>query len=74
MTFTLRGGVGSMTKTKMRCYWTWWGRGLASVLDVQSLFFILKRIGFATQPDIMLSQTIIILLTKNLRFDSDVRQ
>ena len=24
-----------------------WGKGVASVLDVQSLFFLLKKIGFA---------------------------
>ena len=36
-----------------------WGRGVASVLDVQSLFFLLQKIGFAPWPDIMLSQTLI---------------
>ena len=37
-----------------------WGgrRGLASVLDFQSLSFLLKKIGFALWPDIMLNQTI----------------
>ena len=30
------------------------GGGLASVLDVQSLFFLLKKIGFAPWPDMML--------------------
>ena len=35
------------------------GRGVASVLDVQSLFFLLKKIGFAPWTDIMLSQTLI---------------
>ena len=34
------------------------GGGLASVLDVQSLF-LLKKIGFAEWQDIMLSQTLI---------------
>ena len=43
-----------------------------SVLNVQSLFFLLKKTGFAPWPDIMLSQKII--LTRNLPFDSDVRQ
>ena len=36
------GGV----KEKMRSYWMYGGVGLASVLDVQSLFFLLKKIGF----------------------------
>ena len=35
------------------------GWGLASVLDVQSLFFLLKKIGFAPWSDIILSQTLI---------------
>ena len=34
------------------------GRGVASVLDFESLNFLLKQIGFAPWPDIMLSQTI----------------
>ena len=33
--------------------------GLASVLDVQSLFFLLKKIGFVPWSDIMPSQTLI---------------
>ena len=32
--------------------------GVTSVLDVQSLFFLIKKIGFAPWPNIMLSQTI----------------
>ena len=35
------------------------GVGVASVLDVQSLFFLLKKIEFAPWLDIMLSQTLI---------------
>ena len=35
------------------------GGGLTSVLDVQSLFFLLKKIEFALWPDIMLSQILI---------------
>ena len=46
------------------------GGGLASVLDVQSSFFLLKKIAFAPWPDIMLNN---ILLKRNLPFDSDVR-
>ena len=46
------------------------GGGLASVLDVQSSFFLLKKIAFASWPDIMLNN---ILLERNLPFDSDVR-
>ena len=34
------------------------GWGLGSVLDIQSLFFLLKKIGFAPRPDIMLSQAL----------------
>ena len=45
--------------------------GLASVLDVQSLFILLKKIGTALCPEIML---IIYFWQKNLSFDSDVRQ
>ena len=33
--------------------------GLASILDVQSLFFLLRKNGFAPWPGIMLSQTLI---------------
>ena len=33
------------------------GGGLASVLDVQSFIFLLKKILYALWPDIMLSQT-----------------
>ena len=29
------------------------GQGVGSVLDVQSLFFLLKKIGFASSPNIM---------------------
>ena len=43
------------------------GGRLARVLEVQS-FFLLKKIGFAPLPDIMLSQTLI-LLKRNLHFD-----
>ena len=42
-------------------------KGVSRVLDVQSLFFLLKKIGFAPWADIM-------LLTRNLSFDSSVRQ
>ena len=41
----------------MRCYRTK-KVGLASVLEVQSLFFLLKKIGYAPWPNIILSQTL----------------
>ena len=43
-TLTRVDGVG---KAKMRCYRKCGGGGLASVLDVQSLFILFKKIGFA---------------------------
>ena len=66
MTSTLRGGGGWRAKAKMRCYQTEGGGGLASVLDVQSLSFLLKKSGFGPWPDIS--------LTRNLPFDSDASQ
>ena len=47
--------------------WGWGVVGVASVLDVQSLFF-------APRTDIMLIQTINILLTRNLTIDAGVRK
>ena len=38
----------------MRCHRTHEGGGLASVLDVQFLFFLLMKIEFAPWPDIMI--------------------
>ena len=35
------------------------GGGLVSVVDVKSLFFLLKKTGFVPWPDTMLSQTLI---------------
>ena len=35
------------------------GQGIVSVVDVQSLFFSLKKIGFGPWPHLMLSQTFI---------------
>ena len=60
-------------KTKMRCYRTKWGEGLASVLDVQSLFFYQRKLDLYharhhAEPNIK------ILLTRNLLFDTNVRQ
>ena len=43
----------------MRCYRTYGAGGWESVLDVQFLFFLLKKIGFAPWLSIMLSQTLI---------------
>ena len=48
MTSTLREGVIGRR-----------GWGLASVLDVIFFYFLLKKIGFAPWPDIMLNQTLI---------------
>ena len=57
MMSTLKG-EGATGKAKMRCYWTWRVEGvLANFLDIESLF-LLKEIGFAPWPDIMLSQTL----------------
>ena len=61
-------------KVKMRCYWRLGDGGLASVLDAQSLFFLLKKIEFAPWPDIMLIIHYNKLLARNLPFDFDVRQ
>ena len=50
------------------------GGGLASVLDVQSWFLLLKKIGFALWSDIMLIIYYwqeIFLLTLTFSFDSD---
>ena len=46
MTSTLKELGGG--KPKMRCYRTLEGERLASVLEVQSLFFLLKKIVFAS--------------------------
>ena len=48
------------------------GRGVASVLDVQSLFFLLQKIEFVPRPDIMTNMNI--LLIRNLPIDYGVRQ
>ena len=69
------GGGGGGGKAKMRCYRTCGcgGLALASVLDVQSLFFLSKKIGFS---EFSHDQTHAnnILLTSNLHFDFAVRQ
>ena len=52
VTYTLRGmGMGGGKNEMLSDVG---GEGLASILDVQSLFFSLKKIGFAAWPDIML--------------------
>ena len=52
------------------------GYGVASVLDVQILSFLLKKFGFAPLPDIMLSQSLIYysqeIFLLNLTSDSEV--
>ena len=50
----------------------WGGRGLASVLDIQSFFFI-KESWFRAVTRHYAEPNINILLPKNLSFDSDVR-
>ena len=78
--YTLLRGDTQMTSTgKNEVLSDVGGGGLASVLDVQSLFFLLKKIEFAPWPDIMHNNIIYywhnnILLARNLLFDSDVRQ
>ena len=57
MMSTLRGREGGC-RTKMRCYRTQ-GVEVASVLAIQSLFFLSKKIGFAPWKDIILNQTLI---------------
>ena len=76
MTSTLRVVLGEGGgKAKMRCYRTCGcgGLALASVLDVQFLFFLSKKIGFS---EFSHDQTHAnnILLTSNLHFDFAVRQ
>ena len=72
MTSTLRGGWEGV-----RQKWDVIGckevEGWRVFLTSNLYFFLLKKIGFAPWPDIMLSQTLI-LLTKNLLFDTDARQ
>ena len=72
MTSTLReGGVG---KTKMRCYRTQGSGGLVSVLDVQSLFFVIKENWICAMTRYHTEPKINISLTRNLPYDCDVRQ
>ena len=77
MLSTLTGRLGA--KSKLRYYQgrAAGGGGVASVMDVQSLSFLLVKIEFVPLPDIMLSQTLTqlvnILQTRNLPFDSDIR-
>ena len=67
MTSTLMGG---WVKAKMRCYRTQGGGGFAGVLDVQSLVFIKGNWIWAMTRHHANNM----LLTRNLPFDSDVRQ
>ena len=71
MTSTLReGGV----KNEMLSDVGGWGGELASVLEVQYLFFLLKKIGFCAITWHHAEPNISILLSRNLPFDSDVTQ
>ena len=62
-----RGGGGGLRQKWDVIRRRGWVKGVSRVLDVQSLFFLLKKNGFAPWADIM-------LLTRNLSFDSGVRQ
>ena len=50
------------------------GGALVSVLDVQSLFPLLKEIGFVPWPDFILNQTLVYYWQEIFFFDSDIRQ
>ena len=50
------------------------GWGLASVLDVQSLFFFIKDSWICDMTGHHVELNINMLLTRNLPFDSDVSQ
>ena len=58
----------------MRCYWTYGECGVASVLDIQSLFFFEENWICAMTKHLAESSNINILFTTNFPFDSDVRQ
>ena len=68
LTFTLRG---VRDKAKMRYYREW---GLASILDVQSLFFFIKENWICTMTRHHAESRITTLLTRKLLFDTDTRQ
>ena len=72
MTSTLRGvGVGVKAKISfIGCR----GRGLASVVDVQSLFFFIKENWICAVTRYHVEPNINILSKRNLLFDSEVRQ
>ena len=72
MASTLRDVGGG--KAKMRCYWTYGEWGVASVLDIQSLFFFEENWICAMTKHLAESSNINILFTTNFPFDSDVRQ
>ena len=65
------GGEGC--KVKMRCFRTYGVGGLASVLDVQSFFFI-KENWISTMTRHHAEPNINILLTRNLLFGTDASQ
>ena len=71
MTSTLRGRWGGKRKNKMLL--DVGGGGLASVLDVQ-LFFFIKENCICDMIRNHAEPNINILLTRNLLFDSDIRQ
>ena len=50
------------------------GWGLANVPDVQSLFFLVKKNWISVMTRGHAEPNINVLLTRNLPFDSDVRQ
>ena len=57
--------------TEMRCYQKYQGGGLASVLDLQSLFFFIEE-NWISAMKIHHAETNNILLTGNLPFHFDV--
>ena len=76
MTSILRvegGRVEGKAKNEMLSDLGGW-RGLASVLDVQSLFFYIKENWICAMTRYHAKPNINILLSRNLPFDSDVRQ
>ena len=73
MTSTLRGAGGGRVNKKCDVIGRGGGGGVSECYGRPILTFLLKKIGFAPCSEIMLSQTLI-LLTRNLLFDSDVRQ
>ena len=67
-------GLGGRVRQKWDVVRDTGRRRLASVLDVQYLIFLLKEIGFASWPDIMLCQTLIYYCQEIFLLTLTVRQ